>query len=72
MPRATLGQPDRRQPTTTEQSVFGECLDGVLAAGGAEPAAGQTHRRHHVAVQLDEKDQPAGQPVTHGRDPDFA
>src|SRR5258705_9049698 len=51
MPRTTLQQPHHRQPATSDQAVFGERLDGVLAAGRTEPARRQAHRRHGMAGQ---------------------
>src|SRR6202008_2207358 len=61
MPRSTLGEPDRGQPTPSNQAELGEGVDGVLATGRNEAACRRTQRRHHVAVQLDYKNQ-----STHG------
>src|SRR6476660_8079260 len=59
MPRPALQQPHHRQPTAADQAVLGKRLDGVLATSRAEPARGHPHRRHGVAVQLDEKNHAA-------------
>src|ERR1700737_906698 len=59
MPRPTLEQPHHRQPTATDQAVLGERVDRVLATGRTEPARRHPHRRHGVAVQLDQEDRAA-------------
>src|ERR1700737_4799970 len=60
MPRPALEQPHHRQPTATDQAVLGERVYRVLATAGTEPARGHPHRRHGVAVQLDDEDRAAG------------
>src|SRR4029077_16057460 len=55
MPRPALQQPHHPQPAAPDKAVLGKRLDGVLATSRAEPARGHPHRRHGVAVQLDEK-----------------
>src|SRR3977135_628755 len=66
MPRPALQQPHHRQPTAADQAVLGKRVDRVLATGRTEPARGHPHRRHGVAVQLDEEDRPACGQGTHG------
>src|SRR5215208_6356065 len=56
MPWAALQQPRQRQPAAPDQAVLAQRLDRILATGRSEPARGQPHRRHGVAIQLDEED----------------
>ena len=60
MPRPALRQPHHGQPPALDQSVFGQRLHRVLAAGRHEPTRRQPHRRHVGAVQLDHEDRRAG------------
>jgi hypothetical protein len=57
MPWSTLGEPGRSHPAPPNQAVLGKRIDGVLAAGWNEATRWRSQRRHHVAVQLDHKDQ---------------
>src|ERR1700733_4347200 len=69
IPSATMPRPALRQPyggytAAPDPPVVGERLDRVLAAGRAEPACRQTHRRHVRPVQLDQQDRcPHRQPA---------
>src|SRR4051812_31593879 len=65
MPRTTLPQPDHGQPTTPDQSVFGQRVHGVLATRRGEPACGQPQRRDGVSIQLDEEDHDTSRKMAH-------
>jgi hypothetical protein len=68
MPWSALGEPDRRQPTAPDQSVFGQTIDRVLAARRNEATRRRSQRRHHVPVHLDEENQSAGRGPAHAAD----
>src|SRR5829696_1244976 len=59
VPWPTLQQPHHREQAAPDQAVLAQRLDRVLATGRREPARGQPHRRHGMAVQLDEEDRAA-------------
>src|SRR5882672_10383617 len=65
MPRSALQQPDHRQPTATDQAVLGERVNRVLTTGRTEPTCWHPHRRHRMAIQLDEEDRTACSQGTH-------
>jgi hypothetical protein len=52
VPRPAPRQPGHGHPTATQQPVLAEGIDGVLTAGGCEPARRRPKRRDHVAVHL--------------------
>jgi hypothetical protein len=68
MPWSALGEPDRRQPTAPDQSVFGQTIDRVLAARRNEATRRRSQRRHHVPVHLDEENQSPGRGPAHAAD----
>src|SRR5215210_1515891 len=60
MPRTAFREPDHRQPSAAENPVLAQGFDGVLAAGRREPTCGQPQRRDGVAIQLDHRNEGAG------------
>ena len=77
MPRTTLRQPDSCQPTPPHQPELRQSVNGVLTTCWGEAARGQSQRRHHMPVELDDENQsthhhrlgatqPASTPRRHG------
>lgn len=59
MPWSALGESGRSQPAPPNQAVLVQRIDRVLAAGRNEAACRRTQRRHHMPVQLNQKNHSA-------------